>query len=78
MPTTLRRKLLAIAVAPMLLASASAAATADQVTGKYTFYSSASQTQVVGYALEYCDGDYIVTSGYETGYYRWKFIAPCN
>lgn len=73
----LRRKLLAIVAAPLLLAGTSAAATADQVTGKYTFYSSASYSQVVGYAFEYCDNDYIVASGYETAYSKWKFIAPC-
>lgn len=79
MINTLRSKLMALVAAPMLLGSATAAApvTADQVTYKETFYSSGSYSQVVGYGYWYCDGDYILVSGYETGYSKIKFIAAC-
>ena len=85
MSTTLRRKLLAIVAAPMLMAAFSAAApaprvhasAADQITSKETYYSSASYSQVVGYGYWYCDGDFIMVSGYQTSYAKHKFIAPC-
>ena len=79
----LRGKLLALIAAPMLLASATAAApaptegAADIIAYKHTFYSDATYSQVVGYAFGYCDGDYIVWSGYETDYYRYRFMGQC-
>lgn len=79
--TTLRRKLAAIAAAPMLFGSLAAAPlsapAADQITYKETFYSTAAQTTVVGVGWGYCDGDYIMASGYQTQYVKYKFIAPC-
>lgn len=77
--TSLRRKLLALVAAPLLLAAATAAApsTADTIAYKHTFYSDATYTQQVGYAFGYCDGDYIVWSGYETDYYRYRFMGQC-
>lgn len=79
--TTLNRKLIAIAAAPMLLGSVAAAAfptaEADQIFYKETFYSTAAQTTIVGVGYGYCDGDYIMHSGYQTAYVKYKFIAPC-
>lgn len=79
--TTLDRKLLAIVAAPLLLGSLTAAAipteAADQITYKETFYSTAAQTTIVGVGDGYCDGDYIMSSGYQTPYVKYKFIAPC-
>jgi hypothetical protein len=77
-----RRKLLALVAVPMLVAAAAAApapseGAADVIAYKHTFYSNATYTQVVGYAFGYCDGDYIVWSGYETDYYRYKFMGQC-
>lgn len=81
MSTTLRSKILAVAATPMLLGSLAAAAlpapAADQITYKETFYSSAAQTTIVGVGHGYCDGDYIMSSGYQTQYVKYKFIAPC-
>lgn len=77
--TVLRRKLVALVAAPMLLVSTTAAApvAADQITYKETFYSTAAQTTIVGVGYGYCDGDYIMSSGYQTQYVKYKFIAPC-
>jgi hypothetical protein len=75
-----RRKLLAFAAPPMLLGSVAATAlptAADQIFYKETFYSTAAQTTVVGIGYGYCDGDYIMYSGYQTQYVKYKFIAPC-
>jgi hypothetical protein len=82
--TAFRRKLLAFIAAPLLMGTVSAAApapnahaaAADQVTFMETYYSSAAQTQVVGYGYWYCDGDFILT-GYQTPYAQYKFIAYC-
>jgi hypothetical protein len=80
--STLRRKVVALLAAPMLLATATAAApvgaAADQITYKETFYSSATYSTVVGYGFWYCDGDFIQVSGYQTEYSKIKFIAACN
>lgn len=83
----LRRTLLAVLAAPILLASVTAAAplatarvhaaAADRVAYKDTFYSSSSHTTVVGTAYGYCDGDYIVATGYETPYFTTKYYPPC-
>jgi hypothetical protein len=84
--TLSRRKIVASLVAPLLLGSVPAgpvgaaevdAAVADRVYYKDTFYSNATYSVVVGWAYGYCDGDYIVHSGYPTSYVRTKFIAPC-
>jgi hypothetical protein len=79
--TAFRRKLLAFASTPLLLGSVAATAiptaAADQVYYKETFYSTAAQTTVVGIGYGYCDGDYIMASGYQTQYVKYKFIAPC-
>lgn len=76
-----RRRVLAVLAAPLLLGTATAAApaspSADQITAKETYYSSGSYTTIVGSAYRYCDGDLIMISGYETEYVRYKFIAAC-
>lgn len=83
--TTLRRKVAALLAAPLLLGTVTAAATprestvavADQVTYKETFYSDSTYSTVVGYGYWYCDGDFIMVSGYQTAYSTLKFIAAC-
>lgn len=85
MPNSLRRKLLMIAATPVLLGALSAAAPsapapateADVLHYKETFYSSSSYTQAVGYAYGYCDGDYIMVSGYQTSYSKYRFYNQC-
>lgn len=87
MSNTLRRRLAAAIVAPMLLATVSAAAplpvanvhaeAADRVAYKDTYYSNASHTTIVGVGYGYCDGDYIMSSGYQTSYYTTKYYPPC-
>lgn len=85
MPTQLRRRFVTLLVAPLLLGALSAAApapaihavAADQLYYKETFYSNATYSQVVGVGYGYCDGDYIMYSGYQTAYSKYKFIAPC-
>ncbi|HEX6037222.1 hypothetical protein [Longimicrobium sp.] len=72
-PTRMRRKLAALLATPLLLAAASA----DRVAYRDTYYSSASQTTIVGKGVGYCDGDYIIVSGYATSYYTTVYAPPC-
>lgn len=71
---TLGRKAAAILAAPLLLGSVSAAAPlpravdADVLYYTEAFYSNATYTVKVGAANGYCDGDYIMKSGYATAY----------
>lgn len=81
--TTLRRRVVAVFAAPLLLGSMSAAAPArgadahGQLDHKQTFYSDATKTVQVGYTVYYCDGDYF-SSGYETAYYTfYNYMPPC-
>ena len=82
----LRRKLLALLVAPMLLGSVTVAApvvtagvhaAADRVAYKDTYYSNSSHTTIVGVGYGYCDGDYIMSSGYQTVYFTTRWYPPC-
>ncbi len=85
--TSLRRKLAAAIAAPMLLAMATAATplpvvevraeAADRVAYKDTYYSNSSYTTIVGVRYGYCDGDYIMSSGYATSYFTTKYYPPC-
>lgn len=85
--TSLRRKLVAALAAPVLLCSVSAASpapdaeirasAADQVAYKDTYYSNSSYSTVVGIGYGYCDGDYIMSSGYQTSYFTTKYYPPC-
>lgn len=75
----LRRKLLAIVAAPLLLGSVSAAAPAKADLQWYSegFFTSPSFTTKVGHGIGYCDGDYIMTSGYQTAYSRVRYLTEC-
>jgi len=81
--TTLCRKAAAFLAAPMLLGSVSAAAplprAADADILYYTeqFYSDASHTVKVGAGNGYCDGDYIMKSGYATAYSTVVYRNQC-
>lgn len=79
MPASLRNKLLAIAAAPLLLGSLSAAAPSDADLQWYSegFFSNATFTTKVGHGIGYCDGDYIMTSGYQTPYSRIRYLTEC-
>jgi hypothetical protein len=83
MPNTLRRKLLAVFAAPLLLGTASAvvptasAAEADLLYYTEKFYSTASKTVQVGAGNGYCDGDYIMKSGYQTAYSTITYRTQC-
>ena len=83
--SALHRRLLA-AVAPALLLAANSAAAplpasdasaADLLYYKETFYSDASQTVRVGSGSGFCDGDYIMTSGYQTNYSTIRYVTQC-
>ncbi|HST59030.1 MAG TPA: hypothetical protein VLK84_10085 [Longimicrobium sp.] len=78
--TTFRRKLIAVAAAPLLLGSVSAAAplnSADLQWYSEGFFSNATFTTKVGHGIGYCDGDYIMTSGYQTSYSRIRYLTEC-
>lgn len=80
MPNTLRRKLLAVFAAPLLLGTASAAAPAREADLQwYTegFFTNASFTTKVGSGIGYCDGDYVMVSGYQTAYSRIRYLTEC-
>lgn len=78
MPNPLRmvlnRKVMAALSVPLLLGSASAAGPlhrgvdADVLYYNENFYSDATYSVKVGSANGYCDGDYIMKSGYTTAY----------
>jgi hypothetical protein len=78
-----RRRILAAAIAPLLLSTLSAAApaatAADADVLYYTekFYSNATYTVQVGAANGYCDGDYIMKSGYATAYSQIIYRNQC-
>ncbi|HEX5869850.1 MAG TPA: hypothetical protein VFY65_05535 [Longimicrobium sp.] len=79
----LRHKLLAAMSAPLLLGSLSAAAPipraadADVLYYNEKFYSNATYTVQVGAANAYCDGDYIMKSGYATAYSQIVYRNQC-
>jgi hypothetical protein len=81
--TGIRRKLVAVLVAPLLLGTVSAAAPAASAAEAdllyYTekFYSDASKTVQVGAGNGYCDGDYIMKSGYQTAYSTITYRTQC-
>lgn len=81
--TMLGRKLLAIAAAPVLLGSASAAAPlhsaadADILYYNEKFYSNATYTVQVGAANGYCDGDYIWNWGTSGPYSKIVYRNQC-
>lgn len=77
-----RHTLLALVAAPGLAATLTAAAPAsaaraDIMFYRQTFYSDASHSTVVGYGTGFCDGDYIMSSGYQTPYSTFRFLNPC-
>jgi hypothetical protein len=79
----LRRTLLAAMVAPLLLGSVSASAPlprdvdADVLYYNEKFFSNATYTVQVGAANAYCDGDYIMKSGYATAYSQIVYRNQC-
>lgn len=79
----LRSKVVAALTATLLLGSVSAAAPlhraadADILHYHEHFYSNASYTVKVGSANAYCDGDYIMKSGYATPYSTLVFRSAC-
>jgi hypothetical protein len=81
--TALGRKAAALLAAPVLLGSVSAAAPLPRVVDAdvlyYTeqFYSDASYSVKVGAANGYCDGDYIMKSGYATAYSILVYRNQC-
>jgi hypothetical protein len=75
MSGTLRRLRIALA-APIALASLSAMSHADRVEYKY-LYKNSTYTTTVGVAYQFCDGDYILQSGYETPYIVVGQYFPC-
>lgn len=81
--TTLGRKFLAIAAAPLLLGSASAAAPlkgaadADVLYYNEKFYSNATYTVQVGAANGFCDGDYIWHWGTPGPYSKIVYRNQC-
>ena len=78
-----RRRILTAVIAPLLLGSVSDAAplsrAADADILYYTekFYSNATYTVQVGAANGYCDGDYIMKSGYATAYSQIVYRNNC-
>jgi hypothetical protein len=80
---TVRRRVLSVLASPLLLGSVSAAAplsrAADADLLYYTekFYSNATYTVQVGAANGYCDGDYIMKSGYATAYSQIIYRTQC-
>jgi hypothetical protein len=77
---TLRRKLIVVLATPLLLGSVSAAApisSADLQWYSEGFFSNATFTTKVGHGIGYCDGDYIMTSGYQTPYSRVRYLTEC-
>lgn len=80
---TVRRRALSLLALPLLLGSVSAAAplprAADADLLYYTekFYSNSSYTVQVGSANGYCDGDYIMKSGYATAYSQIIYRTQC-
>jgi len=72
---------LAAALAASFLAAASptetVASEADILHYVQTFYSTYQHRVVVGKGYSYCDGDYIMVSGYQTGYWTVQAQNPC-
>ncbi len=78
--TTFRRRLMAVIATPLLFGSVSAAApvtSADLQWYSEGFFSNATFTTKVGHGIGYCDGDYIMTSGYQTAYSRIRYLTEC-
>lgn len=75
MRTTIRR-LAITAIAPLLVAVNSAASHANRVEYKY-LYKDSTYTNTVGIAYQFCDGGYILHSGYETPYMVVAQWYPC-
>ncbi|WP_420130312.1 hypothetical protein [Longimicrobium sp.] len=82
--TILRTRAVAVLTAPLLLgslapgvkAASSSDAAADRVEYKY-LYKDATYSNTVGIAYGFCDGDYILHSGYETPYVVVAQWYPC-
>lgn len=77
-----RRLIAALALAPLVVftsASSAPAASADADIRWYrhTFWSNASHTTIVGAADGYCDGDYIMVTGYQTPYTTIRYFTMC-
>jgi hypothetical protein len=72
---------LAAALAASLLAATLPAETvakeADILHYVQTFYSTHQHLVEVGKGYSYCDGDYIMVSGYQTGYWTIRNQRPC-
>lgn len=77
--TAFRRKVAAVLVAPLLLGSLSAAAPAPADLQWYTegFFTNATFSTKVGSGIGYCDGDYVMVSGYQTAYSRIRYLTEC-
>ncbi len=80
---SIRGRLLAALVAAPLVISTSAAVhapagkAADIRWYRQTFWSDASYTTIVGAADGYCDGDYIMVTGYQTPYNTVRYFTMC-
>lgn len=79
------RTLAAVVAASFVTASLLAAAPPAEPVAKeadilhyvQTFYSTHQHLVVVGKGYSYCDGDYIMVSGYQTGYWTIRNVNPC-